>query len=339
MAGMQTNKKSSKNPLKKIWLNIHGLPIEIITDHPLLAKMVVDEFKVFRANKNIKKNGVRLTVTSLPQHPGDPAYPARFFKYREISEPYTTPNTLVSRYGHSQIMVISHLKKRQIYAAVAPDPFLFPDPAYHICLTQPLSPWFKKRGLFFLHAGCVAENNEGVLIIGQSHTGKSVLTVSAVKAGFKYLSDEQPLLSLTAGTELQVRSFPRRIRLDRPVAAVFPELRKILKYSPLKRLAFHADDIWPDSFGLSCKPRLLIFPKFDFHRKLRLRRMSASSVLAKLINDDHFVWYQDGPWNKLSHNHMTVFEHLCKQTTAYELIYGNKDILEIPSLFRRVLHG
>jgi hypothetical protein len=121
--------------------------------------------------------------------------------------------------------------------------------------------WFKEKGLFFLHASCVSINNKGVLIIGPSRSGKSTLALSAVKNNFRFLSDEQPLLSLKDSSVL-AHAFPRRVRLDRSVATFFPELSHLVKSFLSDRLVFPIEKIWPGSIDLSpCVQRLLIFPK------------------------------------------------------------------------------
>ena len=318
--------------------DIHGLLLKVVDDHPLLFRTVVDELKIFQTKKKPARRGLQLNCSTLPSLPADGPYPARFMQYREISLPFMTPDSLVSHYVQSLITVITHVRKRRIQVAAAPEPSLFPDPAYHLCLTQPLGPWLKERGLFFLHAGCVAEKGRGILIVGHSQAGKSTLTLSAIRSGFKSLSDEQPLLSLKNG-RLRVHAFPRRIRLDRSVAEIFPELRPVLDSSASERLVFNPQEIWEDCLASSCTPKLLIFPRFKTRGRLRLSKIHPSDALARLLQDDHFVWYRNGSWNRLSHQHLALFEQLVRRTNIFELEYGTKDILRIPSLFREALHA
>ena len=318
--------------------DIHGLPLQVVANHSLLSSMIADELKAFQTKKKSARSGIQLICSTLPSHPGYTPYPARYMEYREISKPFGAPDTLVSHYVRSLITVITDLRKRRIQVAAGPEPSLFPDPAYHLCLTQPLDPWLKQKGLFFLHAGCVAEKGQGILIIGHSQAGKSTLTLSAIRGGFKFLSDEQPLLSFKNG-RLRVHAFPRRVRLDRSVAEIFSELRPVLDSSASERLVFHAQEIWEGCLVSSCLPKLLIFPQFKTRGRLRLRQMHPSLAFAKLFEDDHFVWYKNGRWNQLSHRHLALFERLTKKTTAFRLEYGTNDILQIPSVFRRLLRG
>ncbi len=317
--------------------DIHGLPLKVVAGHPLLFRMIAEELRAFQTKKKPARNGIQLICSTLPPRAGEGPYPARFMEYREVL-PFTSPDALVNHYVRSLVTVTTLLKNRRIQIAANPEPSLFPDPAYHLCLTQPLNPWLKERGLFFLHAGCVAEKGQGILIIGHSQAGKSTLSLSSVRSGFKFLSDEQPLLSFKNG-RLRVHAFPRRVRLDRSVAKIFPELRPVLDSSASERLVFRAQDIWKDCLVSSCTPKLLIFPRFKTRGRLRLRPIHPSLAFAKLFDDDHFVWYKNGRWNHLSHRHLALFELLTKKTTAFRLEYGTNDILQIPSVFRQLLHG
>lgn len=318
--------------------DIHGLSVDIRANYAPLVEMISEELNFFKTKKNKIRKGVRIVFSTLPSNSSNNPYPSRFLKYRELSRPLTTPNTLVQRYGRTFITVINHLNKNLVEAAVAEDPSLFPDPACHHVLTQPLSPWLKKRGLFFIHSGCVADQGKGILIIGHSRSGKSTLTLSATRSGFKFFGDEHPVLS-SNNSQVEVYPFPRRVRLDRHVAEIFPELRRILNTSVFERVVFHIEEVWPKCIGLSCTPKLLVFPRFRPQGRVRLTQIHASAALARLLQDDHFIWYRDGAWKSLSHRHLSLFERLANQATAFELDYGTRDILRIPSLFRRLLDG
>jgi hypothetical protein len=317
--------------------NIYGLHLRTAAETPLLSKLLDEELKAFKTNK-ISASSLRLILKPAPFAPAAP-YPAPFEKYQYITNRVMTREFFAQHYRQSLISAVTYFKKKEIHALVSREPSLFPDPACYFCLTQPISPWLKQKGLFFLHAGCVSEKGEGILITGSSGAGKSTLTCAALQSGFKFLSDEQPLLSIEKGKVI-ARAFPRRIRMDRLPASLFPELRPVLKSSKSKRLVFHAKDIWPGSPAeTSCRPKILIFPHFDPKGRFRLNKIQASAALAGLLQDEHLVWYQDGPWKNLSRRHLELLKRLADSTPAYKMSYGVKDILRIPSVFRKLLHG
>lgn len=317
-------------------LNIHGLRIRLRADHPLIYQSLLSDLISFRSGHPNGHRAVRLNITALPSSPGasGKGYPPRFASYRDTRMQTRISDTFVTRYMTTGIAVMTNPRKREIEAAVIPDPALLPDPAYHYLFTQPLNLWFKKEGLFFLHAGCVAQGSRGVLFIGHSRAGKSALSVSSVRAGFQFLSDEQPLLELRGG-RVYARCFPRRIRLDRQVAARFPGLKPAEVSGD--RVLFTAESLRPGCRRSACRPSLLIFPRFRKSGGMRLRAMEPAAALSRLMEDDHFVWYRGGLLDWISQRHLTLFEKLVKQAPAYALDYTNRDIPRVPSLLRKLL--
>ncbi len=317
----------------RLQFNIHGLILQATANHSLLSQMLTDDLGVFQTKENAAQDAIKVILETLPSPEN-----RNSLKNDETSQSFIkTPDALVKRYGKNMVTVNFHLKKRYIRPTIAPEPYLFPDPAYHLCLTQPLNVWFKEKGLFFLHAGCVAEKGRGILLVGHSQAGKSTLTLSAIRSGFKFFGDEQPILSIQNG-QIQVRPFPRRIRIDRKGAIIFPELRSLLKTSVAERLTFHAQDIWPKCIGSSCSPKLLIFPRFETKNRISLSKLHPTDALDRLLQDDHFIWYKNKPWNRLSHQHLALFQQLVNTTKSFELTYSERDILQIPVLFRKLLH-
>lgn len=59
--------------------------------------------------------------------------------------------------------------------------------------------WALTNGLLFLHAGCVATEDDGVLIIGGPGTGKSTFCLSAVSENLRYVSDDFCLVGTESG--------------------------------------------------------------------------------------------------------------------------------------------
>ena len=310
----------------KAHFNIHGLPFELETDDPSAFSLFSEELRAFRLKKKsptFSRRRVRLTV-SVPPRP-------------EGSLRQSTPQEETFLYSKDYLLVRSRYAQRHIHAVARPEFFLQSDPAYHYCFTQPAGLWLKQRGLFFLHAGCVAEGAAGILLIGGSRAGKSTLTLSAVRAGFRYLSDEQPLLSARNGS-VEALAFPRRIRMDATTARLFPELRRLSRSPKADRLVFPMEKVWPNSLAPSCKPKVLIFPRFRLRGPRRLSSIPSSAALERLLKDDHLLCYRDAPRRRFSRRHLELLKRLARQARAYRLEYSTRDILSLPDLFRKLLH-
>ena len=310
-------------------LNIHGVKVRLSADHPLIFRTLLADLAAFRSSPSNDKQTIHLKISALAPFLRDGETD------RETAMQSAGKEGLVTRHMTTDITVLTHPQKREIRAAVVPEPSLLPDPAYHYLFTQPLNLWFKRKGLFFLHAGCVADRSRGVLLIGHPRAGKSTLSLSAVRAGFKFLSDEQPLLGLRGGKVL-AHCFPRRIRLGRPSAARFPELRRLLGRSG-KRLIFSMESIRPGSLQSSSPVSLLIFPRFKKQGALQLRRLQPAAALAQLLEDDHFVWYRNKPLDRISQRHLDLFQKLVLQAPAYRLEYNDRDISKIPARLNQLL--
>src|SRR5262249_9668836 len=82
------------------------------------------------------------------------------------------------------------------------DPMLARATSFAVCAG------LRRFGLFDLHSAGVVDprDGKGVLIVGPSGSGKSTLAVQLATAGWSYLSDDELLLSLVAGT-VEARGF------------------------------------------------------------------------------------------------------------------------------------
>lgn len=323
----------------KASFNIHGLPLEVVADHPALLEVLTEDLRAFRRPRARSLDGtVRLTLTALPESPdsrGRPIPP--WVPSQEIGARRLLAHEGEEiRYGRVGITISYQFGTRRIRAAVVPTPFFVPDPMYHYCFTRPVSLWLKERGRFFVHAACVSHKAEGILLVGPPGAGKSTLSLAAVREGFQWLGDEQPVLT-RAGREMAVLSFPRRVRLERHVAAQFPELRPLLQRSAAARVVFRLDEVWPGCVAASAVPRLLVFPRFRRAGGLRWRPVSPTDALARLLQDDHFIWYRQAPWARVSQEHLALFQQLVCRVPAATLDYGAADIPRVPALLSRYL--
>lgn len=74
-------------------------------------------------------------------------------------------------------------------------------------------------GAIELHAACVAQGEQGLILLGPSRSGKSTLAMALCESGFRLLSDDRTFCSLTHG-KLRGWALPRPLKL-RPEAALW----------------------------------------------------------------------------------------------------------------------
>jgi hypothetical protein len=74
------------------------------------------------------------------------------------------------------------------------------------------------------HAGCVALDGQGVLLCGDSCSGKSSIAYACARRGWTYLSDDASYLIRARAEERLVLGHPHRVRLRPDAPGLFPEL-------------------------------------------------------------------------------------------------------------------
>lgn len=77
-------------------------------------------------------------------------------------------------------------------------------------------------GLVELHASCVARDQQGLVMIGPSRSGKSTLALALSQAGFRLLSDDRTFCSFKHG-KLRAYGLPRPLKLRHDAASWFEE--------------------------------------------------------------------------------------------------------------------
>ena len=120
---------------------------------------------------------------------------------------------------------------------------------FHLALIELL----RHRELYTIHATALEKHGRGVLIPGNSGRGKTTSFLSLLRSGYRYLSDDHPLIR-DAGTHVDMLPFPIKINVTDTTIAFFPELRSapdhVLHPGSPKR-AFYAEELYPTSVGAS----------------------------------------------------------------------------------------
>ncbi len=142
-------------------------------------------------------------------------------------------------------------------------------------------------GLVELHASCVARDQNGLILIGPSRSGKSTLAMALSEAGFRLLSDDRTFCSLKQG-KLLAWAMPRPLKLRREAAGWFEEFRD---QEPVDvqngELVFHCE---PNRrFGREgpseCEPRLLVFLERLENSGFHLAPMRGSEARSRIEMD------------------------------------------------------
>ena len=118
---------------------------------------------------------------------------------------------------------------------------------FHLALIELL----RRRGLYTIHATALEYHGSAVLIPGNSGRGKTTSFISLLRSGYRYLSDDHPLLH-DSGAHIEVLPFPIKINVTDATVQFFPELREASEqvlHPGFPKRYFYADDLYPMAVG------------------------------------------------------------------------------------------
>ena len=195
---------------------------------------------------------------------------------------------------------------------------------------QPLSFILRHKGLFFIHAACVSKTQKGILIPGRMGSGKSTFTISLVRQGFNFLSEDKSILR-KIGNDIYALAFPRKAGIIKKTARFFPELKSVeFKFDQARREEkgrFIMQEFYPQSLLDSAKIRLIIFPHFQTNGRTKIKPLSKKEALQKFIQDtDNFAFYNKDSLPKIYRQYFAVLTSLVQQAVTYQIFYSDKDI-------------
>lgn len=141
-------------------------------------------------------------------------------------------------------------------------------------------------GLYYMHAAALqGPQGAGYLISGNSGAGKTTLTLSLIKAGFRFVSDDTVFMRLLPGQDVELLGFARdfHVPLDLLGQEEWKEMESLDDYgshTPKKLLP--PDRLFPGQRLESIKnPEVLIFPRIG--REEKLLKLSMADSLNELL--------------------------------------------------------
>ncbi len=173
---------------------------------------------------------------------------------------------------------------------------------------------------FILHAGVVSWQEKGIILCGDTNSGKSTLTLSLVQNGFKFLSDEIAFIDFH---NFEVAPFPRALGFREDTASKIPELKfqkglkGALSLSGDMKWAFDVEGVYPNSLGKKCKIGYLFF--FDgFGDKPEIKPISKSDAIIESLKHTHTS--EDDPFS-----HILRVSELVKEVECFRIVLGDRN--------------
>ncbi|HMS84999.1 MAG TPA: hypothetical protein PKD12_15240 [Nitrospira sp.] len=335
-----------ERPLSELHFSLYGTQVRYVTASPVLATPVNEFLRHFR--QEVLQSSVPLTlyfhavdhradipvIISSSAHQLAIKIGAAGEGGPETDLPYEVildDGRLIADFFGVGVLVVDSAKGRADGYLINPQ--MMPDGLieylFHLALTELL----RRRGLYTIHATALEKNGRGVLIPGNSGRGKTTSFLSLLRSGYRYLSDDHPLLR-DAGTHIDLLPFPIKINVTEQTVGFFPELRtasaEVLQPRFPKR-AFYAEDLYPTSTGDCCRPALVLFPHVIDAPHSHLELLPKSRALEILLPQALLVYDSE-----VAKREFQVLAKLIKQVDCYRLHFG-RDILELPQLIAPLL--
>jgi hypothetical protein len=328
--------------------SLYGTPVRYVAESPLLATPVNELLRHFRRDSLEESAALTLYFRAVQDRAEIPltmsssacqlssGTGAAVGDRRETGLPYEViqdEGRLIADFHDAGVLVMDGVQGRADGYLVKPETMHVNliEYLFHIALIELL----RRRGLYTIHATALEKHGRGVLIPGNSGRGKTTSFISLLRSGYRYLSDDHPLIR-DAGTHVEVLPFPIKINVTDATVAFFPELREapetVLRPGTPKR-AFYAEEMYPTSVGESCQPAIVLFPHVVDAPHSHLELLPKSRALEVLLPQALLVYDPE-----VARREFQVLAKLVQQVDCYRLHFG-RDILDLPKLITPLLEN
>ncbi|MFO1429078.1 MAG: hypothetical protein U1F76_02885 [Candidatus Competibacteraceae bacterium] len=136
----------------------------------------------------------------------------------------------------------------------------------------------RERGRYALHASAVAWAERGLLIAGDSGSGKSTTALSLIHHGWDYLADD--VVILEPGEPPRLHALARGFAFHPTLAARFPRLTG---EAVADKRCTAIETLFPDRQIAACRVAALLFPRVVDAAVSRLEPLSSVEALSALL--------------------------------------------------------
>jgi hypothetical protein len=326
-------------PWERVY-DIHGVRVALRTDSAAVAEGAE------QALADFARRGIR---AAAEQHRADPSVR---MELHDAPGPAPVPPGAQPQFRHAQVRCYRHrgeLWYTSAFSTVVLDPDrgtaegnvtpggsrggwrLLDDAVVTFSLLELL----RHRGLYHLHAAGLARDEHGVLLAGDTGVGKSTLTVTLVRSGWDFLSDDALLLRSRLGG-VEALAIPDEFHLDPALAQTFPELailRQKESYNGGTKRAVELGEVYERGPVPACVPSLLFFPQIA-PGPTRAEALAPTQALAALIRTSALVLLDE----RVAALHLEALRRLVSQCRCYRLYHGS-DALEDPECVPRLMEA
>ena len=318
---------------------IHAVTLNFVSNSPIIADSIERFLNYFQC-KTLERSDLKITLDAIEgrehlprlpghsnemlfQHHGKTAGDALRQQWKFSL--YRVGGQLVADFDEQGRLCIHYSEGRVEGHLIRPD-VMHPDVCaayFHVALSELL----KQAGLYSIHATALAKNGRGVLIPGASGRGKTTCCIALLRGGYRYLSDDHPLIREDK-RGIELLCFPEKIDVTDRTIEFFPELKKASKtlgWGVQKRY-FHVDEFYPNAIINSCRPSLIVLPEIDYGARSRLVRLPKNRVIEELLPQGLLVFDKE-----IAGRQFETFCRLVDGVDCYRLSLA-RDVVELPRI-------
>lgn len=204
----------------------------------------------------------------------------------------------------------------------------------YLLLTFSLVLLMQQRSFYAVHAAGLCRNaEEGLLLVAESDSGKSTMSMSLVRQGWRFLSDDSLLLQPGKGA-VAALPFRRDFGLDPDAAVLFPELETThrAQIADPEKWRVDAEALYPGQKVARCLPKVMVFPQIVDQPASRLVPVGRTEAILHVMRQSSFL----DPDPARAAAHLDVIKQLVQQARSYLLLAG-EDIKYHPAQLSRML--
>jgi hypothetical protein len=319
--------------LRRLWFDVHGIAISVHADDERVLDAIELRFLDFtpKIHSEVEIEISFLTsdfdaVTAPPRARSRPVYETPYGPLRY----FPAEDALCGELGGVRLrcdptiglaaMQCQAFEDRALYLAT--------HPLTTVCLMELL----ERRGLYSLHAACLANDaGSGVLLAGQSGAGKSTLALALARAGFAFLGDDVVFLRREAD-QIRALGFADAIGLTSPAGEESggqPDANGGPDAGFPKRLE-RIERLWPGLVLETVLPSVILFPRVVADAPSRISPLESSEALLRIVPDVLLTQPRS------TQGHLAAFAALLDQVRCYEYVSGH-DLERSAELVRSVL--
>jgi len=306
--------------LRSIRLKLHAPVVEINFDDPGVKTIIRDYLFSYLSEDPSSPSIVFNLRRRFDVAPKVPEGADWFFNYQGIAG-FRSGDKYY--YVTSESAFVFDSKAGKIDAVVGDDllavPHYFTHGIFNIVLMEAL----RYHGLYYLHAaGLTSPGGKGVVVTGDSASGKTTFAVSLIKLGWRWLTDDTILLRNEDG-EVRLLPFLTEFHIPPGLSERVEELNFLADTNPYclhnEKRAVWGEEIYGDSRITSMNPPdVIFFSKIVDNPVSEIRKIETLEAVNEIIRNSPYVLFSKPP----AKAHLEALKAIVQGARCYRLFAG-----------------